>query len=135
MSIEEIEARRAARKASIKAARDEQYAKDIEQVDKLEVEHGDDRVSVLNMVSFVQGLPTLVVLRTPSASEYNRFRTQVRKANGKATLVGEAKDLLASSVRLYPDAETYERMREAWPSVHDNVGAEAIRLGEAEGKD
>jgi len=134
MSIEEIEERRAKRKEAIEKARGAQYEKDLEEVDKLEIEHGDDRVGVLKMPSFVTGLPTLVVVKTPAAAQFNRFRTRVRKAAQNTEAIGAAKDELAQSCLAYPDAATYERMREAWPSIHDNVGLEAIRLGEAEGK-
>jgi hypothetical protein len=132
--IAEIEARRAARKEATSKARDEQYAKDVERVDELEAEHGNDRVSVLKMPSFVAGLPTLVVVSTPTQLVFHRFRQMVRKANGNTEAMGAAKDLLSASVVAFPDAETYARMRESWPSIHDNVGLEAIRLGESEGK-
>jgi len=86
------------------------------------------------MPSFVAGLPTVVVVRTPEPSKFERFRQMVRKANGAAEAQGAAKDLLAASCIVYPDDDTYKRMREAWPSIHDNAGMEAIRLGEAVGK-
>jgi hypothetical protein len=132
--IAEIEARRAERKATTATARAAQYRKDIEKVDELEVEHGDDRIAVLKMPSFVPDLPTLVVIRTPASNVFNRFRQMVRKANSNTEAIGAAKDLLAASCVLYPDEATYTRMREAWPSIHDNAGVEAIRLGESEGK-
>jgi hypothetical protein len=132
--IAEIEARRAARKAGTAKAREVQYAKDIARADELEEEHGDDRVAVLKMPSYVPELPTLVVVSTPSPGVFNRFRQMVRKAGQNTEAIGAAKDLLASSCILYPDADTYGRMKESWPSIHDNVGVEAIRLGESEGK-
>ncbi len=132
--IAEIEARRTERKATTAKAREAQYAKDLARVDELEIEHGDDRIAVLKMPSFVAGLPTLVVVRTPEAPKFNRFRQMVRKAQQNTEAMGAAKDLLAASCILYPDEETYGRMRESWPSIHDNVGIEAIRLGETEGK-
>lgn len=132
--IAEIEARRAARKEATSKARDEQYAKDVARVDELEAEHGNDRVSVLKMPSFVAGLPTLVVVTTPTQLVFHRFRQMVRKASGNTEAMGAAKDLLAASVVAFPDPETYARMRESWPSIHDNIGLEAIRLGETEGK-
>jgi hypothetical protein len=133
-TISDIEARRAARKASLAEAREAQLSKDLARVDELETEHGDDRVVVLGMPSFVAGLPTLVVVGSPSPSVFNRFRQMVRKAAQNTEATGAAKDLLAASCVLYPDKETYERMREAWPSIHDNVGVEAIKRVEAEGK-
>lgn len=133
-TVEEIEERRAKRKEGIAKARAEQYAKDLEHVDRLEAELGDDRVRILSTTSFVAGLPTLVVVKTPSVAHFSRFRQMVRNAGQKNAKIGEAKDLLASTCVAYPDEETYKRMCEEWPSIHDNVGIEAISLGEAEGK-
>jgi hypothetical protein len=59
----------------------------------------------------------------------------VRKAGQNTTDIGKAKDLLADSSVAYPDEDTYKKMKEEWPSIHDNVGIEAIHLGESEGKD
>jgi|SRR6185295_18233678 len=133
--IAAIEAKRAARKEATAKARDDQYAKDLERVDELETEHGDDQVGVLKLPSYEPGLPTLVVVRTPAPAIFNRFRQMVRKAGKNTEAMGAAKDLLASSCVAYPDEETYGRMKEVWPSIHDNVGIEAIRLSESEGKD
>jgi broad-specificity NMP kinase len=141
MSIEEIEARRAARKEGIAKARREQYEKDIVEVDKLEVEHGDDRVSVLETSSFVAGLPTVVVVKTPQDEYFRRYRQKARRArkqNGNVDTVamGDAADELAECCVVYPDdKEVYTRMKKEWPSIHDNAIKEAIRLGEAKEKD
>lgn len=134
-TIAEIEARRAARQSTIAKAREEQYAKDLERVDELEVEYGDDRITVLKTPSFVAGLPTVVAVKTPAPSVFKRYRQMVRKAGQKYEAIGEARDMMAAECVAYPDKETYERMKESWPSIHDNVGTEAARLGEAEGKD
>jgi len=140
MSIEEIEARRAARKEGIAKARAEQYEKDLEQVDKLEMEHGDDRVAVLETSSFVAGLPTVVVVKTPGEEYFKRYRSKVRRARKQSGAVdtegvGAAADELAECTVIYPEKETYARMKKEWPSIHDNVIREAIRLGEAKEKD
>lgn len=135
MNIEEIEERRRVRKEARVLAREEQYAKDLEQVDKLEEELGDDRVAVLETASYVAGLPVVVVVKTPSAAIFNRFRQMVRKANKSMEAMGAAQELLADSCIAYPEADTYKRMKEEWPSIHDSVGVEAIRLGEAKGKE
>lgn len=132
--IAEIEARREARRTGIEKARAEQYAKDLEQVDTLEAAEGDDRLSVLKTPSFVAGLPTVVVVRTPGSAVFNRFRSMVRKGGDNLEKIGAAKDLLAASCVAYPDEATYTKMKEEWPSIHDNAGAEAIKLGEAKGK-
>jgi hypothetical protein len=133
MGIEEIEERRAKRKEATAKARAEQYEKDLEEVDKIEAQLGDDHVKILHTPSFVAGLPTLVVVKMPTSSLFNRFRQQVRKAGQKTEAIGNAKDMLAAECVVYPAKDVYERMREEWPSIHDSVGIEAIQLVEAEG--
>jgi hypothetical protein len=133
--IADIQERRAKRKELRARAREEQYAKDLERVDLLEEEHGDDRVAVLETPSYVPGLPTVVVVKTPPAAVFNRFRSMIRKAQKNMDQMGAAQELLADSCVVYPDAETYKRMKDEWPSIHDSVGVEAIRLGEAKGKE
>lgn len=139
MSIAEIQERRAKRREATAKAREEQYEKDLEEVDKLEEELGPDRVAVLETPSYVAGLPTLVVVKTPSAPVFGRFRSMIQKANDGAKkntqAMGTAQELLADSSIAFPDAETYKRMQGEWPSLHDSVGVEAIRLGEARGKE
>lgn len=133
-TIEALEAKRAERKAATEKAREAQYAQDLEWLDGLEVEHGDGRVTALRMSSYVPGLPTLVVVKAPEPSYFARFRQQVRKAGQRVEAIGDAKDMLATACLAYPDAEVYGRMCEAWASLHDAVGVEAIRLAETEGK-
>ncbi len=133
--IAELEAKRAKRKASADEARDVQRLKDLEELDKLEIEHGDGIVSALDTPSFVEGLPTLVVVKAPAPDYMKRFRQQVRKASKSVEAIGNAQDMLAASCVAYPDTGTYERMKETWSALHDSVGVEAIRLGQAEGKD
>jgi hypothetical protein len=140
-SIEEIERRRADRKATREAARNEQYAKDLLEVEALEVEHGDDRVSVLRTSSFVAELPTLLVVTTPAPVVTKRYRQMVRRAGQNYTAIGEARDMMAAECVGYPNVHTeegkalYERMKQAWPGIHDDVAMAATKLAEAEGKD
>ena len=135
MEVEEIEKRRAERKAARQKASAEQYAKDIVEVDRLEEEHGDDRVAVLKMPSFVPGLPTVVVVKTPSKPHMNRFREMAQKRANDKVAIGEAAAMLATTCIAFPaDKDVYARMCEEWPAIHDNAGVEAIRLGEAAGK-
>ena len=132
--IDELEARRAARKEAIETARAEQYAKDLEAIEPIEIEHGDDRVAALKTASYVAGLPTIVLVKTPTPALFARYRQMVRKAGKNIEQVGAALDLLAESCVAYPAADVYARMKDAWPSINDTVGAKAVELGEAEGK-
>lgn len=132
--IQEIEERRAKRKEATAKARDEQYAKDLEQIDRIEQELGDDRVTVLEMPSFVAGLPTVVVVKTPSKGVVDRFRQMVRKAGKNAEALGAAADLLYPESIVYPDKDIFARMVAEWPSIQDDVTVAAVRHAEARGK-
>ena len=131
MSVAEIEARRAARKAALAAQRDEQYAKDLEALDGLEVKHGDGGVTSVETPSYSAGLPTMAVVRAPSKSEYDRFRDQIVRSKGGPAQI-QAQDMLADVCVAYPDKETYKRMREAFPGIHVSVSVAAVKL--ADGK-
>lgn len=133
--IAEIEAKRTERKAATAAARAEQYAKDLVKIDELEEQYGDGRVAIMKMPSFQEGLPTVVVLCTPQPLVYKRFRQQITIAGDDRPKRAEALDLLGQSCLAYPDKETYAKMREAWPAIHDGAGVEAVKLGQQEGKD
>jgi hypothetical protein len=130
-SIEEIQAARAARKAVGSAAREEQLAKDLEALDALELEHGDDRVVSLELPAHIPGLPTIIVGRCPSKDYFKKFQDMVRRAKGDLVRIGPATDQLADVCLAYPDAETYKQVREAFPAIHDQLATAAAELARA----
>lgn len=128
--VTEIEARRAARKAEAQKAREEQYAKDLEAVDAIEVESGDD-LSTLKVASYKAGLPTLVAVKPPSEAYYKRFAQMIRKAGQNLEARAAAQDLLAESCWVYPqDPETRKAMKEAFPGVLVSIAVKASELAE-----
>lgn len=133
MSVEEIEARRAKRKAETEKAKAEQYEKDLEAIDALEIEHGDERVAALKVNGYAPGLPVMVGVVAPAEPVYRRFVAQVRKA-GKATdAQGAAQDQLARSCLAYPpasDEQTRKALLDAFPGLLVSVAVEAQRLAE-----
>lgn len=130
--MSDVQKRRAERKAAAEVARAEQYEKDLEKLNELEEQLGDGRVVELRLPAHVPGLPTIVVVKTPSALAFKRFRDQAR---AKASRPGEALDLLADTCVAFPDAETYKRVCEAFPGTHDCVGQAAVKLAEAQSGD
>lgn len=137
-SIEEIEKRRADRKAAAATAKQEQLLKDMEALDALEVQYGDGRVARVNLATHVPGLPTFIVVRAPTKAEGQRMRDMVRSGEAKLTKSGAAADMLATSCLVYPDAETYKLVLESFPGVHGDAFMAANDLGkgkaEEEGK-
>ncbi len=134
-AIDAIEARRAARKATGDKERKEQLAKDLEALDALEVQHGDGRVARLTVQFFTPGLPTMVIVSTPSDGHFTRYRQQIRKAGQNVEAKGAAADMLASVCVAYPDEDTYNRMRKVYPAIHDSVYIQAAQLGQARTED
>jgi hypothetical protein len=132
--IEEIEARRAARKAEIATAREEQYALDLEALDGLEVEHGDGAIARLDVERFVSGHPTFIVMKAPSGIQYKRFCDQVAQATKKQDPKGrrDAENLLGASCWVYPaEEEKRKAMLDAFPGLLLSIAIKAAQLVEA----
>jgi hypothetical protein len=137
--LEEIEAKRAARKASLDTAAEDAKASDLEAIDELEQEHGDSNVKVIH-VPYTAGLPTCVAVRTPKPAEAKRYRARVKTQPGSkhAPDYVVAAEELAETCLVYPTKELYERLVEARPGLATQVGLKALELStgveEAEGK-
>jgi hypothetical protein len=133
--LEEIEARRAARKAGLQEPRDEQRAADLEAVDALEIEHGDSNVATLE-VPFTPGLPTLLAARCPKPIELKRYRDTVKtKKDGTPGDPIGAAIMVGGVCRVYPDAETFAKVLEARPGVDVQLGLAALKLASAKAED
>lgn len=135
MTPEEYEAKKAARKESTAKAREAQLAIDLDALFALEDEHGDGRVTRLDLPAYVEGLPTMIIVRTPEPAEYKRFRDMVRKAVKEKDSYGKAADLLGAVCMAYPDKETYEKIVKSFPGVPDNIWQAATKLGDATAAD
>jgi hypothetical protein len=129
MSLAEKEATRAARKALLKEQYEAQREKDIEQLDALETEHGDSNVAYEDF-AFIPGLPTLAVVRCPSEPELKRFRYKVKPVKGEVDAMQaiDASEELATCCIIYPDKDTYARMKAAKPGIHVRLGTAALGL-------
>ena len=135
--LKEIEERRAARKAEAKKARAEQYAKDLEALDALEQEHGDESVAALEVSGFVKGLPSIVVVKSPGGTPlYKRYTDMVRKAGKNPEGLGKAQELLGEACIVYPsDDETRKAMFDAFPGTKVSAYVRAIKFVELESAD
>ncbi len=130
-SLEEIEAKRAARKAASAAARAEQYLKDLSALNDAEEKHGDGRVASLETSYYAPGLPTLAVIKAPSENYYKRFCQQARKAGTNGEARGAAQDQLAEVCWIYPeDKEVRKAMLSEFPGLLLSVAIKAAALGE-----
>ncbi len=141
MSLEEIEARRAARRASDADARAVQHLADMTELDALEEKHGAGQVKALHVPTYSKGLPTLIVVKSPSGDgSYKRFADKVRDAKGHQQMIAAAGEVLARACIVYPtDAGVVALMVDAFPNLLNdaaNAAAGFVQLhAEAEKKD
>lgn len=131
--LEKLEEQRAARKAASAKARAAQRIEDLKAFYALEEELGDDCVKALDAPGYKAGLPTLVVVKTPSSGQYKRFQDQLSAAAQKQNAKGkrEAQDLFAESCLAYPkEPEKRAALVEAFPALLVTVAIAANALAE-----
>lgn len=128
--VTEIENRRAERKAAAAKAREEQYAKDLEAIDAMEIESGEE-LATLKVANYKPGLPSLVGVKAPSEAYYKRFAQMIRKSGQNLEARAHAQDLLADSCWVYPkDDDQRKAMKEAFPGVLVSIAVKAAELAE-----
>ena len=135
MLLQELEAKRAARKAALEEQRAAQYAIDLEALDALECEHGDGMVSSVEVPAFSPGLPTMSIVRAPKGVEYKRFRDRIANAKGAGAAIVQAQDELASACRVYPEPEVYKALCEKFAGLHVSASVAAVKLADARAAD
>lgn len=132
--IKELEARRAARLATLADQKTEQRATDLEAIESLQIEHGDENITTLTVNAYRPGLPVVVAVRAPTEPEYRRYVQMVRRAGQDAEKRGKAGDMLAEACWAYPsEAEDRKAMAAAFPGLIVSVSLEAARLAELKG--
>lgn len=139
--LEIVEERRAARKAKTADARAEQHLIDLKALDALEEKHGESQLKMLRAPTFVAGLPTFVVVKSPAGTtQWKRFVDKVQEAKDHAGMKKAAGDILARACIVYPSDEgVLKAMVEAFPNTLTdaaNAAAAFVQLTvEAEKKD
>lgn len=96
--IATIEAKRAARKAALAEQSAVQRAVDLEALDALEVELGDESVEALD-VPFAAGSVTLAVWRVPRPAEVKRYQHRLKAAKPDTA---EAAEEVGAVCMVYP---------------------------------
>lgn len=134
--IEELEAKLEVSRAARAKAEDEQYEVDLEARIALEEEHGT--IAAVKVSRFTPGQPTRAFLRTPTGSEYKRYKTQIHKAVDKKNITSqqEAADLLARSCWVYPATDDAKvAMLDAFPGLLTPLSMAAAALAEGKTED
>lgn len=144
--IEEIQKRRAARKAALNELRLEQFANDLEQLDALELEHGDGKVVPHhisdddgNPARFVEGCVTMAIFRLPTKAEMRRYQDKCKPdRRGRPGDTVAAANQIATACRLYPDKDGWELLIETYPGMETNAAVSVLEavsgVAEEEGK-
>lgn len=127
-TIEEIEARRSARKAEIAKQRAVQLAVDLEALDALEVEHGDGSVRRVDVERFTPGMPTLVVVRAPTRAEFKRYQDGCKGIGGQKGDALAAANLICETCLVYPSREDFAKLLEVSPGIQAIAGVAAVEL-------
>jgi len=131
MTPEQLEKNRAERRKAFDAAFAEQQGKDLEELDLLEAEHGDERVIRIDLVGWQpgDGAATLVAAKLPRSSEmvFQRFQQKIggKKATGNTDL--DAQDQLARSCLVYPAANS-DLLRATLDAAPGILGHVAVQI-------
>lgn len=139
---QEIEKRRADRRAAEAAAAEAQEVADLTAIDALEERYGDSNVAVLSIPYFA-GLPVKCACRAPQPAELKRYRDQVRprrEQKGGRERIAEVDyvppaELLAVATLVYPSEAIFEQMCTARPGLAAQLGLQAIALASAREED
>ncbi len=137
--LEEIEARRAARRTANIDARHAQEIVDLTEIDKLEEERGD-ALHTCKVNRFVPGCVAKLAYRAPTRGEYKRYSDTVfggrNVAKGDLKSSVEAQRVLGEVCMVYPPkGEAREALLEACPGVMTTIGQLASKLGDAEAEE
>jgi len=137
-TIEEIEARRAKRRADQDKARAEQELVDLEAIDALEAAQADP-LYTMTANGFKIGVPVKVAFRAPSALEYKRYCDMVGKAQAKSDTGArlKAQEMLATCCWVYPapDADERKAVLDAFPGVLVSLAIECAKVAELRSED
>lgn len=130
LDIAAVEDRRAVRKAAQEVARNTQRALDLEEIDALEIAHGDSNVAIIEL-PYVEGLPTCAAVRTPKKAEVKRYQDRIKRDK---SATAEAAEEIGKTAIIYPsDPEIVARLLDTRPGLPVQLGVAALNL--ATGKD
>jgi hypothetical protein len=140
-TLEELEAKVAARKASRDVAKAAQELVDRTALAELQLETEDDLVT-LRLGIYRDGLPVFVAARPPTEPEFRRYSQMVRRSKGDAEMITNAQELLADTCWVYPpksEADLRKAVKLATPSILLAIAVQLVKQTEAkaadEGKD
>jgi hypothetical protein len=138
--LEQVEARRAAKRAASQAAHDAQAAFDLLAIEALEDEHGFENVAVMALPFLAEGLPVRVAVKAPTQPLMKRYRdrlkpTRDRRNNEVPGDAALAHDELGLACLIYPSPDVFTRLCEKRPALPGQLGVQAALLAAAREED
>lgn len=131
-----LEEKKAQRREAAAATRRPQELIDARARDSAEEEHGFDRIRVLKTPYYKDGLPTIVIVKSPGGTKYwNRFKDQIRNAKKDERMKSAAEDQLARSSIVYPPADVLASMCTEFPNLLNVAANAAAALGTLDAED
>lgn len=133
MSIEELNAKRAALRAEHESAEQAQAEIDLAALIDAEQEHGFGSVTSLKVRAYRKGLPTLVVVRSPGGTPF--YRKYLDETSNAKSDMKKRDALLALGVSCLvypPKGDLRDKMLEAFPGLSLSAGIAATKLAELE---
>jgi hypothetical protein len=124
-TLQQIQERRAARKAALAELELEQRAIDLAAIDALEQEHGDGNIAIRE-VTYSEGLPVLAAVRCPTGVEMKRYKDRLREG-AKPDGIRAAEEV-ASSCIVYPTGDDRAKLLAARPALLTELGNAATSL-------
>lgn len=124
--IEQAKQRRAARKSSLLSDRTGQVLKDLLELERLELEHGTEKVCVYEVDAshFSSGLTTMVVCSKIGVKNAERFARQMKNHKDDSTQLLKVFESITTQTLLYPSPELIGKMEDAAPGLMAAVGIE-----------
>jgi hypothetical protein len=128
---EDIEERRAARRARLETRREEQRLADMAALDAAEEAHGPDRIISIEVTAWTPdvGLPTMVVARVPLGSDavFRRFEQEASAGKEGSPRRLDAAHKLGRSCLVHPDGAGLAALEEYMPGILSAVALEVVR--------
>lgn len=116
---------RQARKDALAAQKASQHDTDLEALNAIEIERGDDNVVAIDVGRYTPGMATIVVARATSKLELKRFRDRTK--GERADHVAAVEEAAECAV-LYPEKDAWRALCDAVPGLAARVGVAAVQL-------
>lgn len=96
---------------------------------KLKKQHGDHKIECKQLGKWKPGFPTLVVVSSLDSSAYRRYEQMSQ--NKQERVRQQAQACAVSDSLLYPDEDTFAKMKAEYLDLPGVVCLEAVRLSQA----